>query len=552
MIITLLGFVSGLIGTAFLALITMALRGSRYSRYYLLSLFIGLAALRLLSVASSQFMLIRFTQDSMLRLCETMTRRILHTPFRSLEQIGTARILATLTDDVLVLAYSIQIIPTLASQIAVLVGCALYLAYTSWIASLVMIVLTTVGALCYKILMMRAHAAIEAAQAGRDKLFGHFRSLTDGIKELKMSSSRQQAFLRDEIGETVREVRKQNLAAARDDLIADSWSQGMFYLLLGLLLFVVPVLCHLSSQQITTFAFAALYAMAPVWGIMSALPVFHRGQVALQRIESLGISLDSEDPELSITESVSQSPDTGKAHSISTSAAPVVELDKVVFSYGPLDNVHETFVLGPISLVLEPEQLIFIVGGNGSGKSTLVKLITGLYPPDSGEIRVNGRPVKSDRQSYRQLFSTVYSDFYIFDRLLGIEDPDLDGQAKQYLERLHLEKKVSIKNGRFSTIALSQGQRRRLALLGAYLENRQIYVFDEWAADQDPAYKEIFYTHLLPELKRRGKIVVVITHDDRFFGMGDKVIELNYGTIQRTDSEVHVDSTATQRGASIL
>jgi putative ATP-binding cassette transporter len=188
--------------------------------------------------------------------------------------------------------------------------------------------------------------------------------------------------------------------------------------------------------------------------------------------------------------------------------------------------------LGPINLTLRPGELVFIIGGNGSGKSTFVKLLTGLYPPDSGEITVNGRPLnESVREDYRQQFSAVFSDFYLFDTLAGLGGHDLDQKAQSYLRLLGLDDKVHVEHGVLSTTALSQGQRRRLALLAAYLEDRPVYVFDEWAADQDPVYRQIFYSKFLPELKALGKTVVVITHDDRYFYLGDRVIKLEYGKI---------------------
>lgn len=173
------------------------------------------------------------------------------------------------------------------------------------------------------------------------------------------------------------------------------------------------------------------------------------------------------------------------------------------------------------------------MGGNGSGKSTLAKLITGLYIPQSGELCLEGEAiVDSNREAYRQLFSAVFSDFYLFERLVSAEALTLDAQAQAYLEKLQLEKKVSVKDGQLSTTALSQGQRKRLALLAAYLEDRSIYLFDEWAADQDPIFREIFYTQLLSELKQRGKTVLVISHDDHYFHLADRILKLDYGCIE--------------------
>jgi putative ATP-binding cassette transporter len=196
------------------------------------------------------------------------------------------------------------------------------------------------------------------------------------------------------------------------------------------------------------------------------------------------------------------------------------------------------FVLGPIDLTFRCGELVFLGGGNGSGKSTLAKLITGLYPPETGEIRLDGEPITDrNRDDYRQIYSAVFSDYYLFQSLIGLSSPRLDAQAQEYLLQLQLEQKVRIKNGVLSTTALSQGQRKRLALLTAYLEDRSFYLFDEWASDQDPLFKEVFYTQLLPELKARGKTVLVITHDDKYFHLADRFIKLDYGKIEQGNTD---------------
>jgi len=208
-----------------------------------------------------------------------------------------------------------------------------------------------------------------------------------------------------------------------------------------------------------------------------------------------------------------------------------LELQGVLHSYH-CEQDDSNFVLGPIDLTFREGELVFLVGGNGSGKSTLAKIIAGLYVPEAGGIRLDGQAINdSNRDGYRQLFSAVFSDFYLFENLLGLENPELDSQAKQYLKQLHLNHKVRVNRGTLSTTAVSQGQRKRLALLTAYLEDRPFYLFDEWAADQDPHFKNIFYTQLLPELKARGKTVLVISHDDRYFGVADRIIKLDYGKI---------------------
>ncbi|MGW4633603.1 ATP-binding cassette domain-containing protein [Nocardia sp. NPDC004415] len=198
-----------------------------------------------------------------------------------------------------------------------------------------------------------------------------------------------------------------------------------------------------------------------------------------------------------------------------------------------LDAAEDSgFRLGPIDLVFEPGQITFIVGGNGSGKSTLAKLITGLYVPRTGSLSLNGERIDHDNiEWFRQNSSAVFTDFHLFEDYLGFDRPGIDEQVQRYLDELQIAHKVTVRDGRLSTVDLSQGQRKRLALLTALLEDRQIYVFDEWAADQEPRFREVFYREILTELKRRGKTVIVITHDDRYFDCADQLVKLDFGLV---------------------
>jgi putative ATP-binding cassette transporter len=194
-------------------------------------------------------------------------------------------------------------------------------------------------------------------------------------------------------------------------------------------------------------------------------------------------------------------------------------------------------------MTLVPGELTFLVGGNGSGKTTLAKLLTGLYVPESGEVQLNGQPITDDnRERYRQLFSVVFSDFHLFDSLLGLGD--IDDRARDCLTQLQLDNKLEIKDGVLSTVNLSQGQRKRLALLTAYMEDREIYVFDEWAADQDPMFKRVFYYHLLPDLKARGKMVLVISHDDQYYHVADRIVKLEYGQLEYDRANISLQHAA--------
>jgi putative ATP-binding cassette transporter len=179
-----------------------------------------------------------------------------------------------------------------------------------------------------------------------------------------------------------------------------------------------------------------------------------------------------------------------------------------------------------------------------------VKLLAGLYTPGAGTIRLDGRPVTPEaEEAYRQLFSVVFVDGHLFPTLLGLDRPGLDDEAGALASRFGLAERVRIVAGAFSTIDLSQGQKKRLALLTAWLEDRPIVVLDEWAANQDAAFKRFFYDELLPHWRRRGKTLVVITHDEDYFRVADRVIRLDGGRLRDGDGLADAVGSGTGSGS---
>jgi ABC-type siderophore export system fused ATPase/permease subunit len=142
---------------------------------------------------------------------------------------------------------------------------------------------------------------------------------------------------------------------------------------------------------------------------------------------------------------------------------------------------------------------------------------------------INNEVVKGAQLS--EYYSAIFSTAHIFKKVYNIDLQQKSAEIARYLKMLHLDKKVSITGNKYSTIDLSGGQRKRLALLQCYLEDAPIYLFDEWAADQDPDYRNVFYRTLLPEMKRAGKIVIAITHDDHYFDVADKIFKMNFGKL---------------------
>lgn len=512
---------SGACNAGLIALINEALNRAESTSLALPGGFGALALGRLLTTLGSAVVLARFAQAAIAKLRCDLVRQVLAVPLRQLETIGPARVLVVLTEDVLNVAQALLGIPAFAVNVAILFCGGLYLAWLSLKVLVVMGGFIVIGALGYRWLIVSGFRFLVDAREEEDRLFGHFRALTEGIKELKLHRSRREAFLHGNVETVTAAYRRHNVAAEVRFAIAHGWNHLLVLGVIALILFVLPAWQHFNPQALTGYVVTTLYLMGPLAGVMGSLSVFGRASASLAKVDQLGLSLAAHTNEACPL--ARPEPAADFTH---------LELAAVTRSYQH-EKDDSNFVLGPVNLVFRPGEIVFLVGGNGSGKTTLAKLITGLYPPEAGEIRLDGRPITdANRDDYRQLFAAVFADFHLFENLLGLHAPDLDAQARGYLVQLHLDHKVHVRDGGLSTTRLSQGQRKRLALLTAYLEDRPFYVFDEWASDQDPVFKELFYAQLLPELKARGKAVLVITHDEPYFHLADRVLKLDYGKIR--------------------
>ena len=513
-----IGAASGVASIALVASILGALRGPVVSSPRIGCLFAGLCLVVLATRIGSQILLFRLSQRSIARLRMMLCRRILESPLKDLEEMGSYKILNVLTSDVAVVAQAMNGIPSLAVSLVILVGGALYLGWLSLGLMLAAAAFCLVGMAGYWYATGRVKRFVKRSRDAQDALLKQVRELMEGLKELKMHHARRQQFLD-------RALEPAELKRGRDKFICDSLFDSavaagrlLFFVAIGLLLFVWPRLFPtIDSATLTGYVLTILYLMSPVEQIMAWMPFMAFASVSVEHLNRLGLKLDKMERE--------------RGALVPVDGWEQIELAGVTHEYRR-EGQSRGFVLGPVDLVLRPGEIVFIVGGNGSGKTTLAKLLTGLYVPQGGEVRLDGRPVTAEnREGYRQLFSVVFDNAVVFESLWGLEAADLDQRAGRYLEELGLDNVVSVSGGAFSTTALSRGQRKRLALLTAYLEDRPIYVFDEWAADQDPAFRRVFYLELLPELKRRGKTVVAITHDDRYFECADSLVRLEVGKV---------------------
>lgn len=516
-----LGVLSGATSAGLIAVISTAITGNDPSFSLLLAAFVALAIASATSRLGSQWLLLRLAHDAIYRLRLRLCRQIVGTPLAQLEGTGQPRLLATLTDDVIAVTDAVMGLPFLLINAVTIGGCLAYLAWLSPAMFTGVIGLMLLGVVTFRAIESRAVRALGRARQTQDSLFGLFRSVGEGVKELKLNAARRREFLDRDLAGVADEYRRATLQGMGLYTLGGTWAQLLLVILIGALVFGWSGQGGQQTALVTSYALVLLYMLRPMDFVLQMVPFLGRATVAMRHIEALGLELADETDKATAAETAP----------LASGDDVLVELRGAMRRY-PAAEGDEPFVLGPLDLTVRAGEILFVTGGNGSGKSTLVKVLTGLYAADEGELRLGGQRVGPESIDwYRQHFAAVFADFHLFERLLCDPDDVRLERAAQYLDRLELIDKVRIVDGKLANAGLSHGQRRRLALLVAWLEDRPIYVFDEWAADQDPHFKRVFYETLLPQLRDEGRAVVVVTHDDRYFHVADRLVKLESGRL---------------------
>ena len=360
---------------------------------------------------------------------------------------------------------------------------------------------------------MRSSADAETA------MLGALSEIIDGFKELRLHAAKRAAVL-DELSvySTISASERTRIRAVFADLLV--FSSTMAFLLGGCVVFLMPILLgETESGELARIVTVVLFIIGPLSSVVSAAQHFATAKFAVRSISDFEAQLD-------------------KIAGSQEEAAPAVlpplqslAVSGACFTHRkPGEDSH--FRVGPISLAARAGEIVFVTGGNGSGKTTALRMITGLYAVEEGAILYNGVKLEGDPatvEGYRHLFGTVFADAHVFRKPTGLNDERL-AMMQGLLERFQIASKLphDLRAG-INPDALSTGQRKRLAMAFALAEDRQIMVFDEWAADQDPQFREYFYAKLLPELKAAGKAVIAVTHDDRYFEMADRRYHMEEG-----------------------
>ncbi|WP_421549523.1 cyclic peptide export ABC transporter [Pseudomonas sp. QD4] len=514
-----LGIVGGLSVTALLATVNQGLHNADGMSKGVVLAFAGLCALALLSTIAADIGTNFVGQKIIAKLRKDLGAKVLAAPIEQIERYRTHRLIPVLTHDVDTISDFAFAFAPLAISLTVVIGCLGYLAVLSWPIFLMTLIAIGVGSAVQYVAQTKGVKGFYAAREAEDNLQKHYQAIAEGAKELRIHRPRRHAMFTRNIQGTADHICDTHIRSINIFVIAKSLGSMLFFVVIGLALALQSLWPAADPAVMSGFVLVLLYMKGPLENLIGNIPIISRAQVAFRRIADLSERFSSPEPHLLL--SAAEHPATPLKR---------LELRDVQYAFPPVEG-SVPFKLGPVNLCIEPGEILFIVGENGCGKTTLIKLLLGLYTPQQGQVLLNGKTVDAQGlDDYRQLFTTIFADYYLFDELVQ-NDKALPPDAGQYLERLEIAHKVSVRNGAFTTTDLSTGQRKRLALVNAWLDERPVLVFDEWAADQDPTFRRIFYTELLPDLKKLGKTIIVISHDDRYFDVADQLVRMETGQV---------------------
>jgi len=462
----------------------------------------------------SQYLLTRLGASSIFDVRKKLAERTSLLSYQQLQDAGVHRLYTALTSDIGSINQLITSIPSVVYNLTVLICCFVYLFYLSPLLGGIVLGAIVFSLVVTKIVFMnKMESKMGLHRQTQDELFKCYEGLVHGFNELRFNQSRKDDFHSNLLEK--RSARSKSLSITVDNYmnILTNWNAAVVFVVIGSAI-IIPRMLNVDMEgKILPFVLVFFYMIGPIGILSGVIRQISGANVAINKLNSLNI---------------------GESKPISDEEARVVAFDslKVVdLTYSHKNEKGETFTVGPINLNIPRGELVFFVGGNGSGKTTAAKMLCGLYSHFKGQVYLNGKPLDNvESPKFTQLFSTIFSDFYLFDNIKpksGV--PISDEEVRTLIQELDLAEVLSVEKGVFSTTDLSLGQRKRLALLQALIEDSEIYVLDEWAAEQDPESREKFYKVILPKMKARGKTVIVVTHDDRYFSVADKLVKFEYG-----------------------
>ncbi|MBA5204598.1 multidrug ABC transporter permease/ATP-binding protein [Pectobacterium aroidearum] len=510
--VILLSLLSAALGIGLIAFINLQLIETVNQSLSVLPQFLGLLLLLMGVTLVSQLALTTLGHHFVYRLRGQFIKRILDTNIARIEQIGSAQLLASLSSDIRNITIAFVRLPELIQGIVLTIGSAAYLAWLSpkmLVVTSVWIAITLWGGF---MLVSRVYSHLTQVREAEDRLQKDYETVINGRKELMLNRERAQKLYEEVYQANAQDYRQNVIRADTFHLSAVNWSNIMMLGVIGAVFFMANNLGWADTNVAATYSLTLLFLRTPMLQAVGALPTLLSAQVAFNKLKRFDLA-DYQEP-------------------FSAAIAPAdwqtLELRNVMFRYD-----DSGFEVGPINLVIKRGELVFLIGGNGSGKSTLAMLLTGLYTPVSGSLLLDNRPVTAEtRADYQKLFSAIFTDFHLFGQMMGPQGTAPDTTlVDSWLDRLNMRHKLTLEHHQVMNLQLSQGQRKRVALLLAVAEQRDILLLDEWAADQDPQFRRVFYLELLPQLRALGKTIVAISHDDHYFEHADRLLEMHQGTL---------------------
>lgn len=499
-------------------------------------LFFSLCFIFLSCESVSQYYLIRIFQLSVKKFRKGIIMQTLGASYAHVERMGKGRILSALSDDINIIAGAAIGVPVLLINF-IIVLCGLgHLAMLSPPAMGMGLAAFGLGAVVFHFIRKRASGYFREAREEQDRLFKTFDRFSSGVKELKLNRKLRDAFLDLDCEPSLDRYNVSNTRAFAYFLMAGNSAKLLFFLYVGFLAYLAPLFFSIPAEVLTGCVLTVFFLKGPFEWVLSYVVRLERANVALKKLESMNFAMQAGAEQERPPAENSQLP-----------AIESISLKDATFTYTQESNDVEAFELGPLNLTLNKGEIHFLVGGNGSGKSTLAKLLTGLYSVQSGKLVVNDNITVTGGTiaDYREQIAAIFADFQLFPRIMSDVTPEMERQVERILQDLEIAHKVQFKNGQFTTVEqLSMGQKRRLSLVSAYMTERPVFMFDEWTADQDPVLRTVFYQKILPALRDEGKIVIVISHDDKFFYVADQIIRLEYG--------LRIDQMEKTRGTGLL
>ncbi|MCF2907159.1 cyclic peptide export ABC transporter [Pseudoalteromonas sp. DL2-H2.2] len=521
---TLLSVVSALSGIGIISLVNAEIENvSNPDSDVLRGLAIFFAALTgfLTFSVISQYILTKLSVQIMVSIRENLVQRVLSTSYEQIERVGGHRIFATLTKDIESLTATLSAVPHVAYNLATVLLCFAYMAYQSWQLFLFVGGVLLLAMVVAQLLMGLGIQRFQAVRELDDSLFKNFRALIDGGKELNINFNRKRFFYKEVVTPNIQDIKKSTISAHIVFIILSNWTNLILFLALGSVVFMSQLfLSGIATAVVVSFVLTLVYVIGPLTVLINTYSVVAEGIVSSQKIEKLQLSEEILTDQLDNT--------LNPEHNWQT-----LDIEAIEYEYRRDDSDDYHFSIGPVSTQIQRGEIVFLIGGNGCGKSTFAKVLCGLYTPTQGRIRLDGRDAAQAMDWYRCHFSTIFSDFYLFEQVIDANGMLADdNKIRQYLSKLKLDQKVTVDKGILSTTELSQGQKKRLGLLLSYMEDTPLYIFDEWAADQDPYFRNFFYRELLPELKSLGKTVFVISHDEHYFSLSDRILKFEAGQME--------------------